>query len=73
MDAVTNEKCELHRDIEAVVTFYCLRGNTPTKLFEKMKSVHGKDCLSCTQGFALHNEFLVGRETTELCDSQCSG
>ncbi len=42
-------------------------------MFKKMKSVYGDDCQSQTQMFALQKEFLGGRETAELCNSQCSG
>ncbi len=38
-----------------------------------MKSVYGDDCLCQTQVFALHKEFLEGRETAELRNSQHSG
>ncbi len=33
MDAETNEKCELCRDMRPMVKFYCLRGKTPTEMF----------------------------------------
>ncbi len=69
MDAETNEKCELHSDMWALVKFYCLRGNTPTKTFEKMKSFYGDDCLSRTHVFVLHKNFSEGRETVVLRNS----
>ncbi len=59
--------------MHAVVKFYCLRGKTPTKMFEKLKSVYGNDYLSQTQMCTLHKEFSEGRETAELCTSQHSG
>ncbi len=46
MDTRTYEKHELYRDMQAVLKFYCLRGNTPTKTTEKMKSVHGNNCMN---------------------------
>ncbi len=51
----------------------CLRGNIPTKTFNKMKSVYGDDCLSRTQVFALHKEFLERRGRAQLHNSQYSG
>ncbi len=57
MDAETNKKRELHCDMRAVMKFYCLRENTPTKTFEKIKFVYGDNFLSQTQMFALHNKF----------------
>ncbi len=45
MDAETNKKRELRRDMLSVVKFYCLRGKTPTKISKKMKFVYGNDCL----------------------------
>ncbi len=38
----------------------------------KMKSVYSNDCIESNVGAALHKEFLEGRETAELCDSQCN-
>ncbi len=38
-----------------------------------MKSVYGNDCLSQTQVFTSDKEFLEGKETPELCNSQHSG
>ncbi len=70
MDAETNEKYELRCDMWTVVKFYCLRGKTSTKKFEKMKSVYDDDCLSWMQVFALHKEFSEGRETVELHSSK---
>ncbi len=35
MDAEANEKCELSRDMQPVVNFYCLRWKTPRKRLEK--------------------------------------
>ncbi len=57
----------------AVVKFSCLRGKTTTKMFEKMKSIYSDDCLSWTQVFALHEEFLKGRETVQLRNAQHNG
>ncbi len=39
MDDETNEKLKLCCDTWAVVKFYCLKGKTPTKMFQKMKSL----------------------------------
>ncbi len=69
----TYKKCQLLRDMWVVVKFYRWRGKTPTKMFAKIKSVFGNNCLSRTQVLALHKEFLRGRETAELCNSQRSG
>ncbi len=69
MDAETNEKCELRRNIWAVVTFHCIRGKTLTNTFEKMKSFYSDDFLSQMQVFILHKEFSEGRETADLYSS----
>ncbi len=69
MNAETNEKCKLCCDMQAVGKFYCLRGKTSTKVIKKMKPVYGNNCLSRTQVFALHKEFLEERETAELRNS----
>ncbi len=66
-------KYELRCDMQSVAKYYCLRRKTPTKMFEKMKSIYSDDCLSGTQVFALHKEFSEGRETAGLHDSQRSG
>ncbi len=74
MEAKTNKKCKLCRNVRAVVKFYRLRGKAPTKTFdEKIKFVYSDDCLSQMQVLALHKEFLEGKETAELHNSQLSG
>ncbi len=69
MDAETNKKCELPSDMWAVVKFYCSRGKTPTKMFEKMKSIYADYCRSRMQVFVLYKEYLERRETTQLRNS----
>ncbi len=73
MDAKANKERELCRDMQAVMKFYCLRGKSSSKSFVKMKCIYSDDCLSRTQVFVLHKEFLEGRETVELRSSQHNG
>ncbi len=63
MDAETNEKCELCWNMRAVVKFYCLKGKTQTKTFEKMKFVYGDDRFGWALVFVLHKKFFKVRET----------
>ncbi len=48
MNAERSEKLEFHRDMQAVVKLYCLRGKTSTKTYEKMISVYVDNYLSQT-------------------------